>query len=851
MAIDDNTLYGLTGAQVKELPGKIEAVKGLARELTAADYNWPTSDPRGVAMWLLPEGMYSCDATTQVYPDNGSSPVNRPLFFKFNYGDKSVMVYYDDSGSNAWKYWKTVTATGARNSYGRVTPEVIDSLTSTSTTSALSANQGKALNDKIGGDLSNLTTTDKTSLINAINEVAGQSGGGIIELTSADYNYDNDNDSVNDCVALWLLPDGVYTSKGANIKTLKNSNPQSRVNEVYIVTQPTSSRYGNIFVLSSSLAFCKGYLSVRSDGANSTNYNFFTEIADNLTSQLSTEALSARQGYILKNQIGSLANLTTTDKTNLVAAINEAAAGGGGSGVIELTSADYNWPTNNPNGIALWLLDSGMYQISCPEASITLYHYNGSSGSYAPYGDGTTFLVIENRSGGSTTKNIYINNYWYNDWASDGILNTGNYYDTGGLLMTHKSMIDSLTSSSTNAPLSAKQGKVLKDLIDSLIIKGTGAPTTSTVGTVGKLYEDTTNGNLYICTDATNPYVWEEVGSGGGGGPTVVQSTGTSTTDVMSQNAVTSMVFADPSTKNNIRIGNNAAWGTYGVAIGSSAKVGPYAIAIGTNTDANYTYNANYSIALGHGAKTTQQGQFDVSTGSSSNTNGYNSSNYRLLTGLYDGQSDHDAATYGQVISYSAINGAGAPTTATEGKYVGQLYYDTTNEAMYFLKTIDTTTTPATYTWEALGGGGGLDPNTTFWGQTASNGVVDGTINISSNSGLAGMSLGAGHLDIDRPASFYLRAKKNSSTYSNVLWWNSASNSVPSDVHLDAAGTKIALLTNEVRLGGRYSSEHVKISNVDTPQSDNDAATKGYVDTAVAGAGTATFTTNEWNALWA
>ena len=49
------------------------------------------------------------------------------------------------------------------------------------------------------------------------------------------------------------------------------------------------------------------------------------------------------------------------------------------------------------------------------------------------------------------------------------------------------------------------------------IITNAGAPTTATVGTVGQLLEDTTNGKLYICTDATNPYVWEEVGAGGSG----------------------------------------------------------------------------------------------------------------------------------------------------------------------------------------------------------------------------------------------------------------------------------------------------------------------------------------------
>ncbi|MBQ9160854.1 MAG: hypothetical protein IJ122_05985 [Methanobrevibacter sp.] len=46
-----------------------------------------------------------------------------------------------------------------------------DSLSSTRADASLSAKQGKVLNDKIGGDLSNLTTTDKTSLIAAINEL--------------------------------------------------------------------------------------------------------------------------------------------------------------------------------------------------------------------------------------------------------------------------------------------------------------------------------------------------------------------------------------------------------------------------------------------------------------------------------------------------------------------------------------------------------------------------------------------------------------------------------------------------------------------------------------------------------
>lgn len=219
------------------------------------------------------------------------------------------------------------------------------------------------------------------------------------------------------------------------------------------------------------------------------------------------------------------------------------------------------------------------------------------------------------------------------------------------------------------------------------------------------------------------------------GGANVVQTIGTSTTDVMSQNAVTSMVFANTA-GTAVKIGSNATVsGVYGVAIGQGASAqAPYGVAIGRETRADApaasgavaigwgngasgarangsvcigmqtTANAVGSVALGADTSVSTQGVINV--GPQQNYFGYlGQSKYRLLTGLYDGQSAHDAATYGQVISYSAINGAGAPTTATEGKYVGQLYYDTTNEAMYFLKTIDTTTTPSTYTWEALGGG--------------------------------------------------------------------------------------------------------------------------------------------------
>ena len=569
-----------------------------------------------------------------------------------------------------------------------------------------------------------------------------------------------------------------------------------------------------------------------------------------------------------------------------------------------LTSDDYNWHGTGSvdNKIALWKLEPGLYTVdNSLNASDVLYSMGFSFGN-----DYTTFIIGNYDSEYLT---VFALGYQMNAnpnrvMMATQIRKTGQGYSQIRRILTDDVIVNNLTSAVNSYALSAAQGKVLKDLVDSLAIRGTGAPTTTTVGQVGTLYEDTTNGDLYICTDATNPYVWEEVGAGGGG-PTVVQTTGTSTTDVMSQKAVTDAIagagggitelttadynyptdnpscvafwllepgiyswsgdvafransswtdqtnspgtgiiwdagdgqlgmafdfkgnghwyqLANSTTGqsnwanrgllntdvyqggnfNNVRIGysttssgtrataigrsasatatdaivigtsantsstsatdaivigNSATTGatraiaigkdtqstasdgivignnvksggiaigrniplSSGIVIGNTAEAhGTSAVSIGTYANASagrgiaigesaeVTTGASFSVALGAGSKVTQQGEVSIGLVSGS-TYGYNDSNYRLLTGLYDGQNDHDAATYGQVVSYAAINGAGAPTTATEGKYVGQLYYDTTNESMYFLKAIDTTTDPDTYTWEALGGGGG------------------------------------------------------------------------------------------------------------------------------------------------
>lgn len=301
----------------------------------------------------------------------------------------------------------------------------------------------------------------------------------------------------------------------------------------------------------------------------------------------------------------------------------------------ELTADDYNYPADNPTKVALWLLDDGVYSFDNLSVSVNANLGYASSGfavvkkatQSTPSGDGVVLFVPNDRSLAQVVTQIKPNG-------------SGSSLDKIVTLTANN-----LTTIVSGSALDARQGKVLADRIGDLSTLTT-TDKTSAVAAINEL-------------------------AAGGGGPTVVQTTGTSTTDVMSQNAVSSMVFADPSTRYKIQIGANAntssgpeavAIGynslverTYGVAVGRNARVrggGYRGVALGFDAEAG----GQGSVALGAGAQTYIQGSVNI--GSVETSYGYNNSQYRLLTGLYDGQNDHDAVTVGQL--NTAIAGAGA-----------------------------------------------------------------------------------------------------------------------------------------------------------------------------------------------
>lgn len=75
MAIDDNTLYGITGAQIKDLATRVKEGGSNIVELTREHYNFPVDTPQGIAVWLLdPNYIYINKTEDLVFVSDGIDP---------------------------------------------------------------------------------------------------------------------------------------------------------------------------------------------------------------------------------------------------------------------------------------------------------------------------------------------------------------------------------------------------------------------------------------------------------------------------------------------------------------------------------------------------------------------------------------------------------------------------------------------------------------------------------------------------------------------------------------------------------------------------------------------------------
>lgn len=291
--------------------------------------------------------------------------------------------------------------------------------------------------------------------------------------------------------------------------------------------------------------------------------------------------------------------------------------------------------------------------------------------------DGSTFYCSDN-----SKLYVWYKDQWYERKVLGGGGGGGTDYTAGEGITIDDDTI-SVDTSTIQPKLTAGSNVTIADntisATDTTYNAFTGTDGTS-AGTSGLVPAPaTTDAGKFLKADGT----WD---TAGGGSITPVQTPGTSTTDVMSQNAVTGMVFADPSNRRRVRIGTddvsiadyavaigsgalargegsvsvglssqNYLNGDYSVNIGNSSKTGTHsrAVAIGNASESAH----NNSIALGTNAVTTREGELNIGAGASGR--GYNSTNYRVIGGVHDGQLAHDAATVGQINAMiDAINTA-------------------------------------------------------------------------------------------------------------------------------------------------------------------------------------------------
>lgn len=324
----DITVQGIDN-DIDDLQSKI----GKAKILTQEDYNYPADNPNSVALWLLDPGTYVVSQGVSARVSN-DSVAEDTLYIVTTLGvhGKAILNFAPHDTLQTGPYYGyiyTVSSTGAEFD-NRPLNSVIDALDSTYTKRALSANQGKVLNEKIG-DLTTLTTTDKTDTVAAINEVNSEIGHPKT-LTGADFNWDSVNKSTSgtlDSVALWLLPSGFYkVAPSLDSKTFLNKNGGFNGSSLYEFIihnpNPTGTAATDITTIilvnanEPSQAPHYGALMAtvtnHSDGNAASGYSDLTKISflarasikNDLTTTTTGYVLDATQGKELKDLIDAL-----------------------------------------------------------------------------------------------------------------------------------------------------------------------------------------------------------------------------------------------------------------------------------------------------------------------------------------------------------------------------------------------------------------------------------------------------------------------------------------------------------------------------------------------------------------
>lgn len=146
-------------------------------------------------------------------------------------------------------------------------------------------------------------------------------------------------------------------------------------------------------------------------------------------------------------------------------------AGGGGGGITTLTTADYNYPAGNVTGILPISLPAGIYKMT---SGMKLWdnNQNNTPTSYDLATD--CYLIVSSPDSNNDVYVLLLNIGNLQGGFLEGmktlkvLKGRNGYYSTQYTVLFSQSVVNNLTSTSTVYPLSANQGKALKDLIDAL-----------------------------------------------------------------------------------------------------------------------------------------------------------------------------------------------------------------------------------------------------------------------------------------------------------------------------------------------------------------------------------------------
>lgn len=342
-----------------------------------------------------------------------------------------------------------------------------------------------------------------------------------------------------------------------------------------------------------------------------------------------------------------------------------------------------------------------------------------------------------------------------------------------------KSRIDELLGAKQNTLTAGANITISDDTISAIdttysAFTGTDGQTAGTSGLVPA--PATTDADKFLKSDGT----W---GVAGGGGSTVVQTTGTSTTDVMSQNATTSMVYADPAAKTQIQLGNSTSSNLNTVSIGNNIVAeGARAIAIGDRTD-DTIVTASGASAISIGVNNSSTGGNGIAIGVRANATGDGSiawGTYATSSGLYALATHYQSEASGK---YSSAIGPYA---------------------------------------KAL-----RDSSMAFGLRSEANGIRGIAVGECATTDAEGSN--------NMAVGYYASATGDGSMAVGLR----ASSTAPNALALGAYSS--ATQQGEMNIGttntayGYNNSNYRLLSGVYDPQSDHDAATKGYVDNSLSG----------------